>query len=129
MFNINIIFVCLIGIIIGIITGMTGIMFSGFAIILFKYLDVGDYKTILGSVLYITLFPLTIGSIVEFYNAKKINFFVGNLLLITFIIGGYFGSKLVLNEKFKITEKQIKYISAILSFFSAILFFLQAYNL
>ena len=125
----NIIIICLIGIIIGIISGITGILFSGFAIILFKYLDVGDYKTILGTVLYITLFPLTIGSVVEFYNAKKINFFVGNLLLITFIIGGYFGSKLVLDEKFKVTEKQIKYISAILSFFSAILFFLEAHNL
>jgi len=125
----NIIIICLIGIIIGIISGITGILFSGFAIILFKYLDVGDYKTILGTVLYITLFPLTIGSVVEFYNAKKINFFVGNLLLITFIIGGYFGSKLVLDEKFKVTEKQIKYISAILSFFSAILFFLEADNL
>jgi uncharacterized membrane protein YfcA len=125
----NIIFICLIGIILGLISGSTGIVFSGFALVLFKYLSVGDYKTILGTVIYIFLFPLTIGSIWEFYKAKKINFFVGNLTLISLIIGSYFGSKLVLNDNYSLTEKKIKYISAILSFICGGLFLLQAYNL
>ena len=125
----NIIFVCLIGIIIGLISGITGVLFTGFAIILFKYLDVGDYKTILGTTLYVLLFPLTIGSIVEFYKAKKINFAVGNLLLVSLLIGSYIGSKLVLDDSYSLTEKKIKYMSAILSFFSSILFFTQAYKL
>ena len=125
----NIILICLIGIIIGLITGVTGVLFSGFAVVALKYLDVGDYKTILGTVLYILLFPLSICSTIEFYKAKKINFFVGNLLLITFIIGGYIGSKLVLNDYYNLSEKKIKYISAILSLFSGGLFFVEAYNL
>ena len=95
----NTIFVGLIGLISGLLLGLTGILPLGFFIILLKYLNVGDYKTILGTVLYVILFPLSIGSVFEFYKAKKINFFVGNILLITMAIGSYFGSKLVLDEQ------------------------------
>jgi uncharacterized membrane protein YfcA len=121
--------ICLIGILSGILLGITGILPLGFFILLFKYLNVGDYKTILGTVLYVILFPLSIGSVLEFYKAKKINFFVGNILLFTMIIGSYIGSKLVLDEHFKFTEKTIKYISSAMTFVASILFFINAYNL
>jgi uncharacterized membrane protein YfcA len=123
------IYICLIGILSGILLGLTGILPLGFFILLLKYLDVGDYKTILGTVLYVVLFPLTIGSVLEFYKAKKINFFVGNILLVTMIIGSYIGSKLVLDDHFKFTEKTIKYISAAMTFTFSIAFFITAYNL
>ena len=89
----------------------------------------GDYKTILGTVLYVILFPLSVGSVWEFYKAKKINFFVGNILIITMVVGSYFGSKLVLDERFQLTEKTIKYITAIMTFIVSIVFFIAAYNL
>ena len=119
----NTIILCLIGLISGLLMGLAGILPLGFFIILFKFLDVGDYKTILGTVLYVLLFPLTFGSIWEFYKAKKINFFVGNILLITMVIGSYIGSKLVLDEHFQITEKTIKYITAVMTFIFSIVFF------
>jgi uncharacterized membrane protein YfcA len=125
----NTIVICIIGLISGILLGLTGILPLGFFILLLKYLDVGDYKTILGTVLYVILFPLSIGSVLEFYKAKKINFFAGNILLITMIIGSYIGSKLVLDEHFKLTEKTIKYISAAMTFIFSIAFFITAYNL
>ena len=125
----NIILICLLGIIIGIMSGVTGILFTGFIIVFLNHINVGDYKTILGTTLYVTLFPLTIGAVIEFYRAKKINFIVGNLLLITIIIGSYIGSKLVLNNKYSLTEKKIKYISGVLALFSSGLFFNSAYNL
>jgi uncharacterized membrane protein YfcA len=125
----NLILICLLGIIIGIISGLTGILFTGVAVVLLKFLDIGDYKTILGTILYVTLFPITIGAVIEFYKAKKINFVAGNLLLITIIIGSYIGSKLVLNDTYSLSEKKIKYISGILTFFSSSLFFYSAYNL
>ena len=125
----NIIFIIIIGLISGLLLGLTGILPLGFFIILLKYLGVGDYKTIMGTVLYVILFPLTIGSVWEFYKAKKINFFVGNILLVTMIIGSYFGSKLVLDERFQLTEKTIKYITAIMTFIFSIVFFITAYNL
>jgi uncharacterized membrane protein YfcA len=125
----TIIFICLIGLISGLLLGLTGILPLGFYILLLKYLDVGDYKTILGTVLYVILFPISIGSVWEFYKAKKINFFVGNILLITMLIGSYIGSKLVLDDDFKFTEKTIKYITAVMTFTISILFFITAYNL
>jgi len=125
----NTILIGLIGLISGLLLGLTGILPIGFFIILFKYLEVGDYKTIMGTVLYVLLFPLTFGSIWEFYKAKKLNFFVGNILIITMVIGSYFGSKLVLDERFKLTEKTIKYITAIMTFIFSIVFFITAYNL
>ena len=125
----NIIFICLIGLISGLLLGLTGILPLGFFIILFKYLNVGDYKTILGTVLYVLLFPLSVGSAWEFYKTKKINFFVGNILLVTMMIGSYFGSKLVLDERFQLTEKTIKYITAVMTFIFSIVFFITAYNL
>ena len=125
----NTIFIILIGLLSGILLGLTGILPLGFFILLLKYLDVGDYKTILGTVLYVIVFPLSIGSALEFYKAKKINFFVGNILLITMIIGSFLGSKLVLDERFQLTEKKIKYISAIMTFVASILFFINAYKL
>ena len=67
----NIIFICLIGLLSGLLLGITGILPLGFFIILLKYLNVGDYKTIMGTVLYVILFPLTIGSVWEFYKEKK----------------------------------------------------------
>ena len=125
----NTISICLIGIISGMVLGLTGILPLGFFILLFKYLNVGDYKTILGTVLYVVLFPLSIGSVLEFYKSKKINFFVGNILLITMVIGSYFGSKLVLDDHFKFTEKTIKYISSIMTLIASILFFIDANSL
>ena len=125
----NIILICLIGLISGLLLGLTGILPLSFFLILLKYLNVGDYKTIMGTVLYVILFPLTIGSVWEFYKAKKINFFVGNILLVTIIIGSYFGSKLVLDEHFQLTEKTIKYITAVMTFTFSIFFFIAAYNL
>jgi len=125
----NTILIGLIGLISGLLLGLTGILPIGFFIILFKYLEVGDYKTIMGTVLYVLLFPLSVGSVWEFYKAKKLNFFVGNILIITMVIGSYFGSKLVLDERFKLTEKTIKYITAIMTFIFSIVFFITAYNL
>jgi uncharacterized membrane protein YfcA len=125
----NTILIIIIGLISGLLLGVTGILPLGFFILLFKYLGVGDYKTIMGTVLYVILFPLSVGSVWEFYKVKKINFFVGNILLITMIIGSYLGSKLVLDEHFQLTEKTIKYITAIMTFIFSIVFFITAYNL
>ena len=124
---INIIIIALIGIIVGLLSGITGIFFLGTFIVPFKYLNIGDNKTIIGTVLYTLLFPLTFGSVYQFYKEKKINFFVGNILLLTIIIGGYFGTKLILDEHFNFTEKKINYLSAFISFIGSIQFFISGY--
>jgi len=125
----NTVIIIIIGLFFGIMMGMTGILPIGLLIIGLKYLNVGDYKTVLGTVLYIILFPITIGSVWDFYNARKINYFVANILLVTLIIGSFLGSKFVLDERIQLSEKTIKYISAVITLIASILFFISAYKL
>ena len=125
----DIVSIIIIGLVSGVLMGVTGILPLGFFILLFKYLNVGDHKTILGTVLYVILFPLSIGSVWEFYKAKKINFFVGNVLLVAMVVGSFFGSKLVLDERFQLSEKTIKYITAVMTLIASALFFISASKL
>ena len=125
----NTVLIIIIGLFFGIMMGMTGILPIGLLIMVLKYLNVGDYKTILGTVLYVILFPITIGSVWDFYNARKINYFVANVLLVTLIIGSFLGSKFVLDERIQLSEKTIKYISAVITLIASILFFISAYKL
>ena len=58
------------------------------------------------------MFPLTIGSIYEFYKSNSINYELGIILLVSVIIGSYLGSKTVVGSGFKFSIKQIKYITS-----------------
>jgi len=51
---------------------------------------------------------------------------MGYILLLSIITGGYFGSRLVVNEKIKLSKKTIKYITSILGFIIGILFLISA---
>jgi uncharacterized membrane protein YfcA len=89
--------------------------------------NIGDYKTNLGTVLFVYLFPITIGSVYEFYKAKKINFKLGFILLFSIIIGSIIASKVVLNKENPLSEKTIKYITSAIGFFIGISFLIHAY--
>lgn len=125
----NIIIICLIGLVTGLFSGMTGFFPLGLFVVLFKYLGVGDNQTIIGTVLYLLIFPLSIGSVWQFYKSKKINFYIGHILLITIMVGSYFGSKLVLDERYKLTEKTINYVTSMITFIASIVFFINGYFL
>ena len=111
----------------GAFLGITGIAPTGLVLILLEYFKIGEYKSNLGAILLINLFPLTIGSIYEFYESKSINYELGIILLISVIIGSYFGSKIVVGSGFKLSVKQIKYITSCLGFTIFILFLNSAY--
>ena len=116
------------GLIGGLILSITGIPATGLIILLFEYLGIGNYKSNLGAILFMNLFPITIGSFYEFYKAKQINFTMAFILLFSFIIGGYFGSKLVVGKKYELSKKTMKYISCILGFTIALTFLYSAIN-
>jgi uncharacterized membrane protein YfcA len=116
----------LIGLICGIFLGITGIPAVGLILLVLDYLKIGDYTSNLGSILFINLFPITIGSIFEFYKADKINYSLGFILLFSIIIGSFLGSKLVVGEKNKLSTKTIKYITSALGFIIFIGFLLGA---
>jgi uncharacterized membrane protein YfcA len=114
------------GLIAGIFLGMTSIPATGLTALALDYFKVSDYKSIIGAVLFVNLFPISAGSVWEFYKSKNIDFSMGWILLISIIAGSYFGSKIVVGYKVKMSDKTIKYISAFVSLITAILFYISA---
>ena len=117
----------ILGLMAGFFSGITGILPIGLLLITFDYLNFGDYRSNLGAIALLNLFPISIGSFWEFYKTKKINYSLGYILLISIIIGGYIGSKFVVEERFKISKKTIKYITSGLGFIIGILFLVSAH--
>ena len=116
------------GIITGLFLGITGIAPTGIILIALDLLKIGDYKSNLGAILLLNLFPITIGSVFEFYKSKQINFMLGFILLLTIILGSFIGSKFAAGgNKYTLSTKQIKYITAYLSLFTGIIFLISAY--
>ena len=117
----------ILGLICGVFLGITGILPAGIILIALDYLNIGDYISNLGAILFLNLFPFSIGSIYEFYKTKNINYELGWILVFSIIIGSYIGSKYIVGKGFKLSIKQIKYVSAILSLIIMIVFFISAY--
>ena len=117
----------IVGLICGVFLGIKGILPIGIILIVLDYLNIGDYRTNLGAILFLNLFPYTIGSFYEFYKTKKINYSLGWILLISIIVGSYIGSKYVVGAGLQLSIKQIKYISAMVGLITTIVFFISAY--
>lgn len=111
------------GLICGIFSGVTGILL----LIIFDYFKIGDYRSNLGAIAFLNLFPISIGSFYEFFKSGDVNFSMGIILLISIILGGYIGTKFILNEKIKISKQLIKYITSFLGFTIGFLFLVSAY--
>ena len=120
----------ILGTICGLFLGVTGIAPTGLVLLVLDYFGIGNYITNLGTILFLNLFPLTLGSVWEFYKAKQINFKMGLILLVSIIIGSFIGSKMVVGDSsVTLSEKSIKYITSALGFIIGILFFFSAYNM
>ena len=117
----------IVGVICGVFLGITGILPAGIILIVLDYLNIGDYISNLGAILFLNLFPFSIGSIYEFYKTKNINYELSWILLISIIVGSYIGSKYIVGKGFKLSIKQIKYISSFIGLLMCILFFISAY--
>jgi uncharacterized membrane protein YfcA len=121
------IFELILGLLAGLFSGMTGILPVGLLLIIFDFFKIGDYKSNLGAIALINLFPISIGSFWEFFKVDKINYSMGLILLASIVTGGYFGTKIVVNEKYNLSKKTIKYITSGLGFTIWILFLISAY--
>ena len=117
----------ILGLIAGVFLGITGILPVGLFLIILDYLNIGDYRSNLGAILFLNLFPYTIGSFYQFYKTENINYSLGLILFISIIIGSHIGSKYVVGKGYKLSIKQIKYVSAFLGLLMCILFFISAY--
>jgi hypothetical protein len=106
----------IIGLSSGVFLGVTGIIPSAIILLLLNLLNIGTYKSNLGAILFVMLFPVTLGSVYEFYEKKQINYYLSIILLISVTIGSYIGSYFVAGTKGKLTPRDIKYITGIVTF-------------
>lgn len=117
----------ILGLLCGLFLGITGVAPTGLVLLALDYLNIGNYITNLGTIIFLNLFPITIGSFLEFYKAKQINFTMGLVLFFSIISGSFLGSKLVVGENSKLTKKHIKYITSALGFVIFICFLISGY--
>ena len=112
----------------GLFLGLTGIAPTGIILIALDLLKIGDYKSNLGVILFLNLFPISIGSVYNFYKSNQINYSLGFILLLSIMLGSFMGSKFVAGDKNKtLSNKEIKYITAYLSLFTGLFFLFSAY--
>lgn len=116
----------ILGLFAGIFSGITGIFPAGLLLIIFDYFNIGNYKTNLGAIALINLFPISLGSFFNFYRTNNINYSMGFILLISIIAGGYIGSLFVVDKRFELSKKTIHYITSILGFIIGITFLVTA---
>lgn len=114
------------GLLAGTLSGATGILPVGMLLIFFDYLGIGDYKSNLGAIALLNLFPISIGSFWNFYKSNNVNFSMGFILLLSIISGSYFGSLLVVDKRYELSKKQINYLTSILGFTIGIAYLIAA---
>jgi len=117
----------ILGLLCGLFLGTTGVAPTGLVLIALDLLKIGDYKSNLGAVLFLNLFPITLGSVYDFYKSKQINFSLGTILLLTIMLGSFIGSKFVVGDKAILSTKMIKYITSFTGFLVGIVFLYSAY--
>jgi uncharacterized membrane protein YfcA len=117
----------ILGLLCGLFLGTTGVAPTGLVLIALDLLKIGDYKSNLGAVLFLNLFPITLGSVYEFYKSKQINFALGTILLLTIMLGSFIGSKFVVGDKATLSTQMVKYITSLTGFAVGIVFLYSAY--
>jgi uncharacterized membrane protein YfcA len=115
------------GLLCGVFLGVTGVAPTGLVLLALDYFKIGNYITNLGTIIFLNLFPITIGSAWEFYKTNQINYTMGLILFFSIVGGSYLGSKLVVGEKIKMTKKHIKYITSALGLVMFVSFLISGY--
>jgi uncharacterized membrane protein YfcA len=121
--NNTIIFI-IIGILSGIINGLTGLGHAG-AILIGLTLSgvVNSYDTMVGTALYSQLFPVVAFGVWEFYKRKQIDYYAGNVILACLLFSVFIGAWL----KQYVSSRYTKIITALLLLLTAFKFLQEAY--
>jgi hypothetical protein len=121
--NNTIIFI-IIGILSGIINGLTGLGHAG-AILIGLTLSgvINSYDTMVGTALYSQLFPVVAFGVWEFYKRKQINYYAGNIILACLLFSVFIGAWL----KQYVSSRYTKIITALLLLLTAFKFLQEAY--
>jgi uncharacterized membrane protein YfcA len=103
--------------------GMGGTAFILPILIITKIIP--DYKTIIGTLLFALLPPLSLLAVIEYGKRKQINYTIGFILFITYFFGAYYGS--MINKYY--SNKTLIYGSAISLLLVSLSLFYIAYTL
>jgi uncharacterized membrane protein YfcA len=114
----------IIGILSGIINGLTGLGHAG-AILIGLTLSgtISSYDTMVGTALYSQLFPVVAFGVWEFYKRKQIDYYAGNVILVCLFFSVFVGAWL----KQYISSKITKVVTALLLLLTAFKFLQDAY--
>jgi uncharacterized membrane protein YfcA len=113
----TIILTILIGLFGGIVGGALGLAGTAVMLPLLVLANIlPDYKTIIGTLLFTILPPLSILAVIEYGKRKQIHYTIGVILFIAYMVGAYFGA--LINVKY--SDKTLIYWSAITLFLTAI---------
>ena len=115
------------GLVCGFAMSYIGFLPAPVILIILDKLGIGDFKTNLGTITFLNLFPITIGSFMEYYKANKVNYIMGLILLVSVIIGNYFGGMFVVDKNYHLSVKTLKYIISALTFAMSVIFLISAY--
>lgn len=120
----TILFLVVIGLMAGILSGFVGI--GGGVIIvpaLMYALSMTQYEA-QGTSLFILLLPVGILAVMNYYKSGNINWQFGLIVAAAFVIGGYFGSKLAL----KISPSVVKIVFGTLMAYVSVKMILSGFN-
>ena len=123
----NYIIYTIFGLISGFCLGTTSFNPVGLILLLLDSLNIGEYKSNLGSLMVLNVFPISIGSLYEFYKLGKINWPLAWTLVVTVTLGSYIGSKIITNKRYALSDKSIKYFTGYVSLVIGIIFLIDAF--
>jgi hypothetical protein len=115
------------GIISGFCLGTTSFNPVGLILLILNALSIGDYKSNLGALMVLNVFPISIGSFFEFYKSGLINWPLALILCVTVTLGSSLGSKIITNKKYAVSNKAIEYFTGYISIIIGIAFLISAY--
>jgi uncharacterized membrane protein YfcA len=116
----------LFGLVSGFCLGTTSFNPVGLILLVLSALNIGDYKSNLGALMVLNVFPIAIGSFFEFYKSGIINWPLALILCVTVTLGSYLGSKIITNKKYAISNKAIEYFTGYVSILIGIAFLIGA---
>jgi uncharacterized membrane protein YfcA len=117
----------LFGIISGFSLGTTSFNPVGLILLVLNSFGIGDYKSNLGALMVLNVFPISIGSFYEFYKSGQINWPLAFTLIVTITLGSWIGSKIITNKKYAVSNKAIEYFTGYASIIIGIAFLISAY--
>ena len=120
----TIIILVLIGISAGILSGFVGVG-GGIIIVpaLVYTLGMSQFEA-QGTSLFVLLLPVGILAVMNYTKAETINWQFGLIIALTFVIGGFFGSKIAL----KISPSLVRFIFGIIMAFVSVKLILSGFN-